>query len=373
MNRHAFRSVSRRTRPAEVDHATQTLSSYFRQFSSSAQLRADEPNPTRPNLSARQQSRAAADDIRVLAGNAGARQPAQQTDANAQQPRVVDVKSLPRGGLRGRGGFRGAGGFRGRGGAPGGAGGRGGAANRFSGSRGAFRGRGQARGRGRGGKAGKDRKKGEEDEQDEGRNRRQPTLEEADIVEPSQQAFADAMRFGVSTTYTPSVTLESLAVHMPNVASGASTGFAAVHESLSTLGTADRVGVRSELPAAMYALDLKETGMRYFSSVEDKERTEAFLQQKRREQAEAKADGGAPVEVSSERIIGDAEDAIKKVILDEAVAGQHQAPTFTTDPVSTSRNWHLRAETWGAKETKAFEDKLKGLLEKGKARQKAKA
>ena len=370
MNRHAFRSVSRRARPAEFDQATQTLSSYFRQFSTSTQLLADEPNPSRPNPSVRQQSRAAADDIRALA-NKGPRPTAQQTDSNpsSQQPKVVDVKSLPRGGLRGRGGFRGRGGVSGRGGAQGGAGARSGSPNRFSGSRGAFRGRGQARGRGRGGKAGGKRKPGEE-EDEEGKIKRKPMVDDADIIEPSQQAFMDAMRFGVPTTYTPSLTRESLALHMPPVASSSNPRAPAIHQSLSTLGTADRVGVPGELPPTMYALDLKEGGVRYFADVESKERTEAYLQQKRREEAQAKATGDAPVEVNNDRIISDAEDAIKKVVLDEAVAGQHQAPTFATDPVAVSRNWHLRAETWGSKETKAFEDKLTSMLERNKARQK---
>jgi hypothetical protein len=184
------------------------------------------------------------------------------------------------------------------------------------------------------------------------------------------------MRFGITSTFTPSVTPESLAPHMPAVAATSGPRTAAVHQSLSALGTADHVGIPGEFPPTMYALDLKERGIRYFADVESKERTEAYLQQERLKEAKAKAEAEgseAPVEASNERIISDAEEAIRKVVLDEAVAGKHAAPEYATDPVSIARNWHLRAETWRTKETKAFEEKLKSMLEKSKAGKKAKA
>ena len=168
------------------------------------------------------------------------------------------------------------------------------------------------------------------------------------------------------------MTLESLAPHMPAVASSYNNQVASVHQNLSALGTADQVGHPAGLPPTMYARDLKVSGLRYFADVESKERTEAHLQQRRAGAAEFKLGEGVPEEVNTARIIGDAEEAVKKVVLDQVVAGRHEAPKFTTDPLATARNWHLRSETWGPKETKAFESKLASLLSRGAPAGKAK-
>lgn len=193
-------------------------------------------------------------------------------------------------------------------------------------------------------------------------------MDEGDIMEPSELAFQDALRFGEKSTFQPSVTRESLAEHMPPIASGSASPAAIVHQSLSAIGTADHVGHPAGLPPSMYALDLKEQGIRYFADVESKERTEDYMQQQRADEAKAKsAEDGSSVEVKTDRIISDAEDAIKKVVLDEAVIGKHEAPKFASGPLAVSRNWHLRSGTWGPKQTKAFESKLTSLLNKAGA------
>ncbi|KID60413.1 hypothetical protein MAN_09946, partial [Metarhizium hybridum] len=123
MNPLAFRSVCARARP-EVQRTGYALKNYFRDFSTSQSLAADEASaPTPPSQpSVRQRTRDAASEISSLVkrgrggsrgssrggGSSGQRQAAQPPAGSG--PKVIDVKSLPKGLSRGRGGFRGRGG-----------------------------------------------------------------------------------------------------------------------------------------------------------------------------------------------------------------------------------------------------------------------
>jgi len=184
-------------------------------------------------------------------------------------------------------------------------------------------------------------------------------------MDPAEQEFDNAMRFGTKTQYTPSLTLESLAAFMPANASTAQGRTATVVQNLSTLGTADPVGAPQDLQAKSYAQDLEDEGVRFFADAKARDAAEAYLQKKRQDEAAGK--DGEEAAASTERIIQDAEEAIRKVILDKAVAGQHEKPQFAADPVGVARSWHLRAETYAQKDIDSFEKKLKSLVGGGAA------
>ncbi|KAI6783280.1 uncharacterized protein J7T54_004307 [Emericellopsis cladophorae] len=347
MHRQTLRSVTRRTAPADVE----SLSAYFHQsFSTSTYFQADEPAPSDKPFNVRSKSLAAADKIKNLVGGQTRPAPAPRSNPGATGPKIVDIKSLPRGGLRGRGGFRG------RGGASAGAsaGGAGGGPNRFAGaSRGnaARGGRGGASARGRRGNAvRKGRKKGEEGEEGDRKDRR---FDQGHAVEPEAQAFMDTMRYGVTTTFNPSVTTKSLEGHFPAVPSGQHGALASVHQSLAALGGGNRVGLPDEHTPKDNARDLHTTKFRYFSDVESKDRVEAHLQ--------------ARYKTDKQQVLP-ADEHVRKVVWEQAVLGKHEAPQFADAKNSTqiARNWQLRNETWQPREASIFEAKVASLLERAK-------
>lgn len=173
--------------------------------------------------------------------------------------------------------------------------------------------------------------------------------------------------------YNPSLTSETLAGCMPPVASKSAVNASTILQNLSKLGTGERVATPQGLQARNYAIAAQEGGLSFFADVESRRAAEEYLQTKRHDEAVAKATADAPegsepptVERNSEPIIKDVEESIKKVILEQAVAGNHEAPQPAIDPISISRNWLLRSETWTEKEIQAFEGKLTSLLAKGK-------
>lgn len=191
------------------------------------------------------------------------------------------------------------------------------------------------------------------------------------FVEQSEKEFDDAIRFGTRTIYKPELTAESLLEYMPAVASKTAAKSATVLQNLNYLGTGDHIATPLGLQAGGYGDDIEANGMRYFAVPEDKNLAEAYLQEKRYTDAIAKAAADAPegeeptpVERNNEPIIAGVEESIKKVILEKAIAGQHEALKKDTDPVTLARNWHLRNETWTGKEADAFEKKLTELLSK---------
>ncbi|KAL7799401.1 hypothetical protein V8C43DRAFT_274949 [Trichoderma afarasin] len=381
MSSQSLRSIYR-ARP-ELAQAGNALRGYFRQFSTT-QSQLDEA-PADPNAkpTARQRTRAAASEINSLVKNRtpgqGARNPT-DSSATPAQPRVIDVRSLPKGGM-----LRRPGGLRGRGtGAATGTGTGGPSApgapraasptgNRFSA---ANRGRGgSALGAGRGGRtagrpggrpgAGKGRAakktEGEGGNKAAGaagpRGKRQDPFERMD---PQEQQFDDAVRFGTRTEFKPSLTKEALTTFVPATPATPEGRLATVMENLSILGgRADPVGVPQGLQAKNYADEVQDNGARFFADVKAREAAEQYLQEQRREKLLAE---GKEVPAEQQPIIKDAEEAVKKAILDQAVAGKHETPRFATDPVGISRAWHLRSGTYTQRDVEKFEKKLTTLL-----------
>ncbi|KAL7808999.1 hypothetical protein V8C44DRAFT_359488 [Trichoderma aethiopicum] len=404
MSSQSLRSIYR-ARP-ELAQAGQALRGYFRQFSTTQSQLNDEAPPTNNNSNssnnnsnggsgsgnarptARQRTRAAASEINALVKDRSGAQEARNTTSNAAapaQPRVIDVRSLPRGGmLRGRGGLRG----RGRTG-PGAAAAAGAgtgapraaspSGNRFAG---AMRGRGGAagaggRGRGRtggrgGGGGGRGRTATTKKPDGEGdskagaagpRGKRQDPFERMD---PQEQQFDDAARFGTRTEYKPSLSKEDLAAFVPAAPSSTPEArLAAVMEDLAVLGArGDPVGVPQNLQAKSYAAEVEGNGgVRFFADGKAREAAERYLQEQRREKL--LAEGKAEEEIPREPILQDAEEAVRKAVVESAVQGKHETPKFATDPVGIARAWHLRAGTYTQRDVERFEQKLVSLLAVG--------
>ncbi|TWU75291.1 hypothetical protein ED733_006418 [Metarhizium rileyi] len=375
MNPQAFRSACIRARP-EAQRTGHALKDYFRQFSTSQSLAADESSgpPSSSKPSVRQRTRDAANEINSLVkrgsgsrggfrgGNTSGQRPAAPSQPRAA-PKVIDVKSLPRGFSRGRGGFRGRGDQVGA--VPHGQPPRAqsSAGNRFSrpsGGRGSAV-RGGRGGRGRGG--GRVRAKEQDDDNDKQKNlgKRQDPFE---TLDPFEEQFDNDMRFGVTTPYTPSLTLDSLAPFAPATPTTVAGRRATVLANLSALGTADPVGVPQDLHARSYAEDLESEGVRFFADAKGREAAEQYLQEKRTE--------GEGV------IIGGAEESVRSVVFNKAVRGEHEKMVFSEGSVGVARNWHLRAETYTRSDVESFEKKLSELVRKadkvgGKREQKTEA
>ncbi|EHK25312.1 uncharacterized protein TRIVIDRAFT_118880, partial [Trichoderma virens Gv29-8] len=353
MSSQSLRSIYR-ARP-ELRQAGYALRGYFRQFSTTQSQLDETPADGNAKPTARQRTRAAASEINSL-------------------PRVIDVRSLPRGGmLRGRGGLRG----RGTGGpsaasatgAPRAAspsGNRFSAANRGRGGPAPGAGRG-GRTAGRGGRPGAGKGRAAKKAEGEGgnkaagaagpRGKRQDPFERMD---PQEQQFDDAVRFGTRTEYKPSLTKEALSTFVPATPSTPEGRLATVMENLSIIGgRADPVGIPQNLQAKTYADEVQSNGARFFADVRAREAAEQYLQDQRREQLLAE---GKEVPAEQQPIIQDAGEAVKKAILDHAVAGKHETPRFATDPVGISRAWHLRAGTYTQRDVEKFEKKLTTLL-----------
>ncbi|KIE01270.1 hypothetical protein MAJ_02611, partial [Metarhizium majus ARSEF 297] len=321
MNPLALRSVCARARP-EVQRTGYALKNYFRHFSTSQSLAPDEAStPTPPSQpSVRQRTRDAASQISSLVkrgrggsrgssrggGSSGQRQAAQPPAGSA--PKVIDVKSLPKGAAASRAAAR--------------------------------RERGAARAR--------------DDDKDKQKKlgRRQDPFE---AMDPYEEQFDRDMRFGAATAYAPRLTPESLAPFAPATPSSAAGRRATVLGNLSALGTADPVGVPQDLQARSYAEDLESEGLRFFADAKAREAAERYLQEKR---AEGKGEGEG-------EIIRDAGESVRSVVLDKAVRGEHEKMVFTEGPVGVARNWHLRAETYTGKDVESFEKKLNSLVGKG--------
>lgn len=179
-------------------------------------------------------------------------------------------------------------------------------------------------------------------------------------MDPQEQQFDDAVRFGTRTAYTPSLTKEALTAFVPATPSTRESRLATVMENLNILGgRADPVGVPQNLQARNYAEEVESNGARFFADAKAREAAEQHLQEKRRQQLEAE---GKEVPGEQQPIIQDAEEAVRKAILDYAVAGKHETPRFATDPVGIARAWHLRAGTYTQRDVESFEKKLASML-----------
>ncbi|KAG5935924.1 hypothetical protein E4U53_000334 [Claviceps sorghi] len=357
MNVQTLRSACARAKP-EVQKTGLALNNYFRDFSTSGSF-------TEDNTSVRQRSRAATSEINsfVKRGNSSAAaRPLASQLASASQPRVLDVRSLPRGlGTRGRGAFRG------RGQGQTGAGAQGqrartqspasGPGNRFSrpgGGSGLGGGRGgRASRRGGGARAapkGRRVKKVDSDETAKTFGKREDPFE---VMDPDEEQFDREMRFGTTTVYQPSLTLDSLAAFAPAVPTSEAGRKATVLGNLCALGAADPVGTPQDLQAASYAADLEARGVRFFADSKARDAAEGHLRQEQ-DKADKKQD--------KDVVVSGAEESVREVIFEQAVRGQHEKMTFATGPAAISRTWHLRAETWRKSDVDKFERKLVSLV-----------
>lgn len=201
-------------------------------------------------------------------------------------------------------------------------------------------------------------------------------------MDPAEEALEQVVRFGTTEVFNPApVTAEALVDFMPTVPSASGSKSATVLENLQYLGTGDRVGTALGLQASGYGERLQQSGLLFFADPETKAGLEQAMQEKRYDDAVTEAylntaedEEPAPVERNNEVIMMDGvEESIKQVILNKAVAGQHEAIKQASDPVGVARNWHLRSETWSEKETNLFEAKLTSLLNKAKPQPRAKA
>ncbi|KAL7939634.1 hypothetical protein V8C35DRAFT_287221 [Trichoderma chlorosporum] len=185
-------------------------------------------------------------------------------------------------------------------------------------------------------------------------------------MDPQEQQFDDAVRFGTRTEYKPSLTKEALATFVPATPSTHEGRLATVMENLSIIGgRADPVGVPQGLQAKNYADEVQANGARFFADAKAREAAERHLQEQRREQLLAEGKEVPAEQQQQQPIIQGAEEAVKKAILDQAVAGKHETPRFATDPVGISRAWHLRAGTYTQRDVDKFEKKLTSLLGAG--------
>ncbi|PFH59132.1 hypothetical protein XA68_12772 [Ophiocordyceps unilateralis] len=347
-------------------------------FSTSQWLSAE--GDEKPSI--RQQSRAAVGEISsMLAGKAEeqGQQPSQGTQPQQQQQspgQIIDMKMLPRG-MRRRGGVRG-----GLGSVRGGLMGRG----QFSG---AGRGRGGFRGGRRGGRKGQSEgKEGEEDEEVGGRQK-----STSDGMTVEERALDRELRFGTTTVYEPYLTMEDLTPYVPPDPSTEAGQKATVLQELCLLAGGNSAVVGDNLGPHVDAQALRDGGMRYFADLEDKEAAEEYLQMKqslrerfeKRKKETAEEGGGATstsrgsgttiatleeqfaevMEDEAERprpIIQPADESVRKAVMDRAILGDYEKPTFATDPIGIARSWHLRSGTYLPSDVESFERKLQSLL-----------
>ncbi|KAK0618071.1 hypothetical protein B0T17DRAFT_536820 [Bombardia bombarda] len=233
------------------------------------------------------------------------------------------------GATRGRGGFGAGASTSGPGGA------RVGYVSRGRGRGGAARGR----GRGRGGKKDGDRKK-------ENDNQRESTKL---VWSADEQAVFNRLEQGVVTPYAPSLTLESLAGYGPAVATDAALGgVETAMRSMRVLGAQGRPfnadsGATADSNEAVkrYFHDKKPL---FFNTPEEK----AFL---------------ARGTTQGFRIAPAAEET-KKAIVDAAVRGKYEAPTFAAvgDVLGTLASYHGRDVSYKVWDAQSFTAKVESLL-----------
>ena len=224
--------------------------------------------------------------------------------------------------------------------------------------------------------------------------------ESQEIDDLAEQAFQRSMRMGERTVFDPSLTLESLQPYAPAFPTTTTGHKNTVMQNLEQLGTQDPVNHPQELQPRSYATSLKKGGLQFFADLREREYTEKYLQERRKhsaelaeakawmeqddmepqpkeipledntataaaaaaEQQQVKQDSVTSEEGSGERLIGSLEDAVKQVILDKAIAGRHEKPRSSVDPIARARAQHLHASTFTMRNVNAFETKLEYLL-----------
>lgn len=386
MSTPTFRSLfCPRARP-ELYKTGQALRSYFRDFSTTQSL-ADDAIPTGNNSrsnnasstrgrggTARERGRAAASAINSMVRNRGlspnsARPAGTATGAagaGSGAPKVLDVRSLPRGLGRGRGGAPG-GSFRGRGDFAAGAGGRG--TNRFAQAAGGRGGRGRgggARGgtrggaRGRGGAA---TREGRRDGAQAGERapRRERDTDPFERMDDAEQAFDAAIRFGTSRPYNPTLNVADILTHAPAVPTSTAGRRAAVMESLKAIGggTGDAVGAANNFIPNAVEGRVADNGLAFFATLDSRGWAEEHIQQ-RTSEASTAADASAKADVRP--VFSTVDKTVQQVVFDAAVAGKHEAPVFSSDVHGIVRSQQLRTVGYNSDAMASFQAKLQSLV-----------
>lgn len=166
------------------------------------------------------------------------------------------------------------------------------------------------------------------------------------------EALDTVNRFGAVTDFVPKV--DSTLSDLVPVAGGdnPATRRAAVLKTMSSLGSADGVALSAHLQPSGYTEGLEKHGVQFFADPTDKEAVQKHLEG---------LEGEEKVEM------GEVEDALKKVILDQAVLGKHEAPKFATDTAGIVKSLYLRSNTYRQQDVALFEKKLMSVLSKVKA------
>lgn len=395
MHRQALRSVCSRARSELVPNVQLSIN-HVRAFSTTQLLANDDqgapprsaPAPRSTPSTARQRSQAAASQIKSITqrGSSNTGKPdgnyfrAGGSDTAAGgAPKVLSVRSLPRGGLsRGRGGLRGRGGFQnqlGRAPSPSGSGSGPAGNSRFGGfsAQVAGRGRGAPRGGGRGRDAARGRRggankagrtEGDEKSAEKREQGRRREVDPFDVLDDTEVKYNDAIRFGTLTQFEPKLD-ESLLDFVPANTSTPAGRRATVLQNLSALGASEAVGASQGLQVKGYAQRFGNTGMQFFADLQDKARVEQYLQDEAKsvanegDVANAKSSNSAP-------IIKDAEAAIQTAIIDQTILGKHETPKFASDTMGIVKSTHLRSQTYRQKDMEVFEKKLSSILGKVK-------
>lgn len=174
------------------------------------------------------------------------------------------------------------------------------------------------------------------------------------MMDPAEQEFDNAMRFGTTTTYNPSLTLEDLAQFAPAVPTSAAGRRATVLQNLSLLGGSEQVGTPRNYHISDAAAQLSESGVRFFADASRKDAAATYLKSK----PAAEGEGGEAGNVQA------AEEAIRKTITEQAVKGTHESPKFATNWKEMMHSTFLRSETYKVKDMNAFEGKIAALAGK---------
>ncbi|OTA64163.1 hypothetical protein K449DRAFT_381107 [Hypoxylon sp. EC38] len=378
MIRHPLHSAVGHTRP-DLCRVTDGIAASLRKFSVSARRsNPDDKNddPNKPN--GRQRAAAAVDELiatvertvsfskQTLAPKSGPSLPQTQ----AQRSNVINVKSLPRGGLNGtgfrrlnlsntggstdrsasgpniiRGGFRGRGqgpttttssSFGMRGPRPQGREGGGVSFNRDDRPR-------RARGsRAGGGSGGRRRRRYGEDRED---GKKRDEEEKSQGMEPRVKAYLDQKEMGTTMAFNPSLSLESLTGWGPAVAtSGTPFGQGEiVMRQARILGGGQHFHPQYLMPPDDIRAGYRDgTGIFVPPSEEAKQWTKQVLKDK-------------PIVAPPE---------VKTAILEDALLGKYDGPKYADpkDTVGTIRSYVKRDGTWNVQAERRIEEKVSTLL-----------
>ncbi|CAI4218608.1 unnamed protein product [Parascedosporium putredinis] len=191
-----------------------------------------------------------------------------------------------------------------------------------------------------------------QNDQDYANRKRGQPKQEAETLQERQARLARDV--GVTTSYNPTTTLETLVPFLPEVATESNE-----LGRLATAMTNMRVLAGGHVdpnpivnPEDMYR-DYKLRGSMFFTDLAAKKAIEQNV-----ERANGKIPGP--------------DDVIKETIINKTILGEYEPvkSAAINDVVTITKNFHLKEGTYQAKQTKAFEAKLVSLLNKANAKPK---